>query len=197
MRIGKIFILLFTFISVSIHIDMNANTPKTPDFAYPKTVSTESLRQLSAALKTDDGPKVVRALMDYYLARTAIDSGNAGNALAKIDSIATASSDDILKSMLFTLEADIYSALYMNQRWKYDSRETPTTPLPDDFNEWNGLQVRSRISALLDKALNFTPALKTVPIGKYSSVIDLSAGGGNSVSSITVVRKTEIYYPTL
>ncbi|WP_305150357.1 alpha-2-macroglobulin family protein [uncultured Duncaniella sp.] len=197
MRIGKIFILLFTFISVSIHIDMNANTPKTPDFAYPKTVSTESLRQLSAALKTDDGSKVVRALMDYYLARTAIDSGNAGNALAKIDSIATASSDDILKSMLFTLEADIYSALYMNQRWKYDSRETPATPLPDDFNEWNGIQFRSRISALLDKALNFTPALKTVPIGKYSSVIDLSAGGGNSVSSITVVRTTEIYYPTL
>ena len=115
--------------------------------------------------------------MDYYLARTAIDSGNAGNALAKIDSIATASSDDILKSMLFTLEADIYSALYMNQRWKYDSRETPATPLPDDFNEWNGIQFRSRISALLDKALNFTPALKTVPIGKYSSVIDLSAGG--------------------
>lgn len=197
MRIGRIFILLFTFISISLSSEMNANTNRTPDFAYPKTVSTESLQQLSTALKTDDGPKVVRALMDYYLAQTAIDNGNAANALAKIDSIAQVSTDEVVKSMLLTLEADIYSSLYMNQRWKYDSRDTPATPIPNDFNLWNGVQFRSRISSLLDAALTFAPALKAMPIGKYSSVIDLSAGDYKNAATTAIVRTTEIYYPTL
>lgn len=44
-------------------------TPSKPDFAYPKTVSQNALKELKTALKTNDGPLTVRALMDYGLAQ--------------------------------------------------------------------------------------------------------------------------------
>lgn len=197
MRTGRIFILLFTFISISLHIGMNANTPSRPDFAYPKTVSAESLKSLSASLKSADGPAVVRSLMNYYLAQTAIGRANASGALAKIDSIATVTDNRIMKSMLLTLEADIYSSLYMSQRWKYDSRDIPVTPLPSDYTEWSGVQFRSRISSLLDAALVYTPELQKTPIKSYASVIDLGNEQNSGGSSVTAGRTTEIYYPTL
>ncbi|MDE5826988.1 MAG: hypothetical protein K2H57_05400, partial [Duncaniella sp.] len=140
MRTGRIIIiLLLAVISLLSVKQMNATTaPQRPDFAYPKTVNENARKSLAAALSAGDGPGTVRALIDSYLAETRIDSSNATAAIAEIDSIASATSDGVLKAMLLTLEADIYSAVYSSSRWKYDSRTLPLTPFPEDFNEWSG-----------------------------------------------------------
>lgn len=91
-------ILLLTFISLFVSIEMKANTPPLkPDFAFPKTVSANAEKSLASALKANDGPEITRALIDYYLARTRIDRANAASALARIDSVCAASADRCLK----------------------------------------------------------------------------------------------------
>ena len=197
MRIGRILILLSMFISLLSNTEMNASTPQRPDFAYPQTVSAEAEKSLQQALDAADGPAILRALLDYYLAQTSISNENAQPVLNRIDSICTASADPLLKAMLLTLQADIYSATYNSSRGKFDSRDLPLTPLPADLNEWSGAQFRSRISALVSSALTYGQQLKDAPISTYASVIDLDGSRGSGKSSAITRRMTEIYYPTL
>ncbi len=197
MRTGRISILLFTVVSLLFLNDVSATTPKAPDFAYPKTVSLQAAKSLESALGKSDGPAITRALIDLYLADTRIDSDKAPQAIAKIDSISTASADPVLKAMLLTLEADIYSALYTQDRWKYDSRTLPATPLPADYKEWSGQQFRDRIVSLIDSSLKYTSELEKAPIDSYASVIDLGGSQGKGSSNAVAVRETKIYYPTL
>ena len=197
MRIGRIIILLSMFISLLSNTEMNASTPQRPDFAYPQTVSAEAEKSLQQALDAADGPAILRAVLDYYLAQTSISNENAQPVLNRIDSICTASADPLLKAMLLTLQADIYSATYNNSRWKFDSRDLPLTPLPTDINEWSGAQFRSRISALVNSALTYGQQLMDAPISTYASVIDLDGSRGSGKSSAITRRMTEIYYPTL
>ena len=109
MRTSRIYILLLTFISSIFISDMNAATSKTPDFAFPKKVSAQAENELSAALKANDGPAITRALIDYYLAQTRISEDNTQKAIKKIEEIAVSSTDPVLKSMLSTLQAEIYN----------------------------------------------------------------------------------------
>lgn len=197
MRIGRIFILLLTF--VYMFSDMNATTPRIPDFSFPKKVSAQSERDLSTALATNDGPAITRALIDYYLAQTRISEDNTLSAIAKIEAVATTTSDPVLKAILSTLEARIYNSVYQNQRWKFDQRNLPLTPLPENYAEWSGSQFIAKINALLDRALLESPALKNTPIKTYSSVIDLGGSPIKRTLSHSRIneRETQVYYPTL
>ena len=179
MRASRILILLsvFTFLSFSA-LTLDAQTATKPDFAYPQTVSRQSEKALTAATERHDGPAIVRALIDYYLAESRIDVTRSSLAIKKIDSIAAITSDPVLKSMLSTLEADIYAALYSSSRWKYDARNLPLTPLPDDYREWSGDQFRMKINSLIDSALQAAPELKAAPLKTYSSVLSLGKSVG-------------------
>ncbi len=192
MRTGRITKLLFTFVFLFSLLNVNATAQKKPDFAYPKTVSLQAEKALTSALDKSDGAAITRALIDYYLAETRISRSKAYNAIKKINDICDRSSDSVLKAMLLTLEADIYADIYQRDKWKYDSRTLPSTPLSDDFNEWNGLQFRKHIMSLLDSALVFAPELKKTPISNYSSVLDID-GKINGLPHRNVI----LYYPTL
>ncbi|MCM1505457.1 MAG: hypothetical protein NC127_09705, partial [Muribaculum sp.] len=161
-----------------------------PDFAFPQKVSEQSEKDLKIALGKNDGPATARAIIDYYLAETRIAPDKSGEIVNRIDSIAGETHDQILRSILFTLEADIYNSIYNASRWKYDRRTLPLTPLPENCDQWSGEQFRVRISALLDSALMSTESLKSTPISTYKSVLTLG-------SSVSATRQTEIYYPTL
>ncbi|MCM1076826.1 MAG: hypothetical protein NC411_05655 [Bacteroides sp.] len=176
---------------------MNANVTRQPDFAYPKTVSMDAEKELCSALAAKDGPRITRALMNYYLAQASIDATNCTKALARIDSIATVSTDPVLKAMLLTLQADIYNAIYSSSRWKYDSRDIPLSPVQSDIYEWSGGQFRLKISSLAEKALSYQTSLRSAPITSYSSVIGLAGDNTAGHQSQSVQRLTELYYPTL
>ncbi len=168
MYASRIFFLLsvFAFLSLCKPIDLNAQTATRPDFAYPKTVSRQAEKDLSSALEKHDGPATVRALIDYYLAESRIDALRSANAISKIDSVAALASDPVLRSMLIMLEADIYASTYSAARWKYDSRDLPLTPLPENYQEWSGEQFRMKINSLIDTALITESELKATPINR-------------------------------
>lgn len=184
MRIGRFLTMLYAFVLSLSCVTMNATNPKIPDFAYPKTVSQQSEKNLAAALRASDSPAVVRALIDYYLAQVSIDADKASEALRKIESVNSNSKDPALSSMLYLLRADIYFNIYNANRWKYDQRSVPLLPLPENYSLWSGEQFRNKILALTDSALSYADAIKNVPLNKYAADITTSA-------------QTYIYYPTL
>lgn len=198
MRYGRIIVLLSAFIFLSLHVAANADTPRCPDFAYPKTASIDSQKSLEKAFKDADAPGIVRALTNFYLAETAVYADNANAAIEKIDSVANQTADPVLKSVLLTLEANIYASIYNGKRWVYNSRTTPVTPIPTDFNEWNGFQFRHKVNSLLDAALGNDSELKRTPITSYSAVIDFTGNQNyDSKPSILITSTTTAYYPTL
>lgn len=157
---------------------------KAPDFAFPKTVSQQASKALATSLQTGDGQGVIRALMDYTLAESAIGGDNVPACLAKIDSVKNVVSEPAVKSVLDILEAVIYNNVYSQARWTYDRRNSPLLPLPADCKEWSGEQFRYRIGTLIDAALADSVALRKIPLAKYDKVI-------------TQDRMTAVYYPTL
>lgn len=198
MRYGRIIVLLSAFIYLSLHFAANADTPRCPDFAYPKTVSFDSQKSLERAIKDADAPGIVRALTNFYLAETAVSADYANAAIEKIDSVANLTADPVLKSVLLTLEANIYASIYNGKRWVYNSRTTPATPIPTDYNEWNGFQFRHKVSNLLDAALANESELKRTPITSYSAVIDFTGNlNSDSKPSMLITSTTTTYYPTL
>ena len=116
MRTGRLLPMLYVFVSLLSYMTMNATSPKQPDFAYPKTVSAQSEKNLTAAMRTSDYPGVVRSLMDYYLAQVSIDSDKSSAALKKIKDICAKEKDETLKSLLYLLQADIYLDIYQSNR---------------------------------------------------------------------------------
>ena len=157
---------------------------KTPDFAYPKTVIKQSDKALSSAMRNGDDKTIVRSLLDYALAGSAIGNENIPKGIAKIDSVTGVSNDPVLRGMLSMLEAYIYNSVYAMNRWVYDQRNSPLEPVPADYDEWSGEQFRHRIESLLDVAIADSTALRAVPLRDYKGVI-------------TQDRQTEVYYPTL
>ncbi len=187
---GKL--VLYAILMFLSFMSVHAESPKAPDFAFPKTVSKQALADLSLALEKNDAPAVTRDLLNYYVAEQLVDKNSVTTtaALNRIAEVASSTSDNALRGVLYTLQAKIYAAIYGGQRWVYDSRSLPLEPYPADCSEWSGDQFRARICSLVDSALALAPELQRVPLSEYSSVITT---GDTSATS----RQTYIYYPTL
>lgn len=155
-----------------------------PDFAFPKKVVSNSLTDLEVALKTGNGPKIVGALIQYTLAECAVDPDSLPDALKYLSSTCEKVNDIPTRSLLYLLEAQIYTQIYTSDRWKYDSRELPVTPLPENYNEWSGEQFKDRIIDLIQLSSDNKDSLQGIKLENYKGVL-------------TTDRYTFIYYPTL
>lgn len=119
-----------TLIAVLMTIAASSQQVKTPDFAYPKTVSKNADARLAAALKAGNDVAALRALTDWYLAQAMTAPENITPALNRIDSVCGWLASAPARAVGSLLKADIYYNLYMSESWKYDRRDTPLTPLP-------------------------------------------------------------------
>lgn len=155
-----------------------------PDFAYPQKVSLQSKTRLKSALKTDNGPLIVRSLINLELAQAAISSDSIPAVLNLIDSVCSNETNECTKALLQLFIAQTYASIYESNRYNYDARQQPLLPLPDDYNLWSGEQFRAEISRRANEALSSPESLKRESLKKYSTVVSADA-------------MTLIYYPTL
>lgn len=155
-----------------------------PDFAYPKTVMANAQKNLEKAINDGNGVATLRYAIDMSIAQSLIDPDSVNTIVDRISRIADAEKRPDIKALLRILLADTYSNIYVDDRYTYDCRHIPLTPLPDDCRLWSGDQFKATITSLCDLSLEDADALKKCPIGKYSSVISL-----NSLSAK--------FYPTL
>ncbi len=80
--------------------------PSKPDFAYPKTVSKNASKELKDAIKKQDGPAAVRALLDYGLAQTAISSDKFDATMEYFDEVSKNLASPAAKAMIMLAEGD-------------------------------------------------------------------------------------------
>lgn len=170
--------LLALFIGISI------SAQQKPDFAYPKKVSANAEKQLDKALKSNNGKLAVRSLLNLMIAQSSISSDSIPVVLSKIEQTQQKISDPSTRALLDLLTARIYHSVYTSNKYKYDARSLPLTPLPKDYTEWSGEQFRHEISRLCDETLSLPQILQSENIADYNNII-------------TVSDLSRQYYPTL
>lgn len=155
-----------------------------PDFAYPKKVSANAEKQLNKSLRSGNDIMALRSLIDYSLAQSNITVQNLPQILELMNKTMSELSDAGTRSLLYLLKARIYNSIFDDNKWKYNNRELPLTPLSSDYTEWSGAQFRQVISQLCDSAMINTPELQRLPLTQYSDIV-------------TADKETLIYFPTL
>lgn len=158
--------------------------PGAPDFAYPETVSKTAEKEIDAALIAGDEKEAVRALMNYSLAQTMIGADNYPEVIKKVKAVEGKLNSPQSKSLVNSLLAEIYTAIFTADSYKYNQRSLPLLPIPDDFNEWSGDQFRHVITNLSKASMADARTLQSTPIGDYSKIIDCD-------------KAARIYFPTL
>ena len=145
---------------------------KEPDFAFPKKVQQQAVRDLEKALSADDGAGVVNALVRIGLAESAVSSDSLPNVLSRVEEVKSREQDPVTRSMLSLLEAQIYTDIYANDRWKINQRpEIAAQAVTDDYNLWGRNRFFKKVSALVDEALADKDALRNTPLGDYSNTL--------------------------
>lgn len=170
-------------IASAIAAPIKANIPQA-DFAYPQKVSAQAQKDLDKALKADNANATVNALIRLGLAQGAISADKLPAVIERIDDIANRQRDSITRSLLYTLLADIYSEIYFDRRYIYDSRQLPLLPLPDDIFAWSGEQFKTKISEALTAAVEPAETLKSAKITDFATIIAID-------------DNTSTFYPTL
>ncbi|MCM1163962.1 MAG: hypothetical protein NC339_06925 [Muribaculaceae bacterium] len=178
MKTRFIFSLLMLF-----HMSMWGANGK-PDFAFPQTVSRQADAQLGRALKSGDDVEAIRELMDLYISGSMINPDSITPLLARIEVVSREVKMPAALSVIKILQAEIYKELYFQQKWKYDRRNLPMSPLPELYTEWSGSQFRYRIEELTDSALMCVKMQPNDALSEFKSVI-------------TQDFETRIYYPTV
>lgn len=158
--------------------------PGAPDFAYPETVTKTSEKEIDSALKTGDDKEAIRALINYSLAQSMIGSDNYPDVIKKVKTIESKLKSPQAKSLVNSLLAEIYTAIFTADSYKYNQRSLPLLPIPEDFNEWSGDQFRHVITNLSKESMANARVLQSTPIDDYSRIIDCD-------------KAARIYFPTL
>lgn len=81
--------------------------PSKPDFAFPKTVSSNAETDLKVAMKAKSGPAIVNALIRYSLAQTAINPDNKDKVIKRLEKTESQVGDSVTSAMIKLLRADI------------------------------------------------------------------------------------------
>lgn len=148
-----IIILLSIFsMSTSARIDK-------PDFAFPKTVSADARQAMAKIdvtkpLSVADQDLYLSLQEQYITAQVLIDSDKAPELIEKLTAVIPTVSDATLRSLLRTLLVKMYGKYYSDDRWRFDRRELPLSPLPDNISEWSGEMFRLRIAGLAKEAMD-------------------------------------------
>ncbi len=160
------------------------NDNRQPDFAFPAQVAKNAGIKLDKALRSSDFKEVIHQYINLQLARTAIDPDSIQEAIVMADSLTPRITDRFCRSIMLMLTARVYTDFFTANRWKYDARDLPLNPLPENISSWSGRQFRYEIDRLINEAMADPKSLSKEPAGAYSGIIKSDS-------------KQKLYYPTL
>lgn len=162
----------------------SSTTVSAPDFAFPKRVITDADASLKSALAKNNGPAILRAVIDKSIALGEIDRDRLPEAFSEIDSLTSVVKGDDTRAMLLLLRVFMLNDVYNSDEWTFDHRDLPLRPFPADYREWSATQFTDTISTLLNQVMDYAPVLAKTKISDWSS-------------DITLKNDSRVYYPTL
>ena len=141
-----------------------------PDFAYPQTVQAQAAKSMRESAKKGDMQGVVAAAVQTVVASDLISNENAPRMATLLDSLAQAS-DQPSKAILYSLEAELYTQMYEADRWTYNDRVVPLTPVPANPQEWSAELYALKVHDLVGKSVEPADALQAIPAGDYRKLL--------------------------
>lgn len=156
-------------IILSILLSLNAMASN-PDFRYPENVIKEATEQMAAASKKGDTKSTVDALVKFAIAKTSISADYMPEIISMTDSLANTVQDKVAKSLLLSLEADMYMATLDNNRYVFIAREK-TDVRPQNIMEWAVDDFNDKIIELLGTALSEHEVLTKIPSDNYAEIL--------------------------
>jgi len=137
----------------------------TPDFAYPQEVIKKARKNLDA------GRDPLRCLLEITVAERAIAPDTIFTLPALVEGQLAKAKSDADRALLTAYEAEIFTSIYKDARWKYNEVDAPLMPLPEDISKWSAPQFVYKINELYDKALQLAKA-DNKPLADYSASIE-------------------------
>jgi len=165
------FFILFLTLFNLISMHSFANIDK-PDFAFPATVSKVAQKQLNNfdfsrphTVAVQD--QVVAYQIQDIIAQVKIDPQNLPGIIRELTVRTGEAADPSLRAMLATLLARCYVDYYRTDRWNFDKRNLPLSPLPKDISEWSGDMFRLRVTDIARFALDSLGNYDNVRIAEF------------------------------
>lgn len=149
---------------------------KTPDFAFPQTVSTDARDLLGRAEAAGDTAGVVRirAMLELTVATSSIDRDSIFAMPALIGEQAARTADKADRAMLLALETNVLQDIYQDNAWNYNNADVPAGTVPGKINLWGRDNFRDRTRELIDSALSLTAGAPAVALQRYSACLEYS-----------------------
>lgn len=177
-------LLLISFFGISLSASATVKKTAVPDFAFPKTVISQSESAIKQAISKGNETEAIRAVMNYSIAQSSIGSDNWQKAIDKIVATEKLLKKPQSKAVMNLLLATLYNSIYSANNYVYNQRKLPLEPLSADYREWSGEQFRRVISDLCDKSLKDITSLQASPLNEYESIIEIA-------------KESQVYFPTL
>lgn len=141
---------------------------RTPDFNYPKTVSSTAETDLQNALKSNDGQKVVDAMVRYSIAQSIISPDNVAGIITRLDSVKRQEKRPEYQSMLCYFEARMLK--YYGQTHGSHAKGVGGAR-PADYSEWSREQLNEASDSLIEESVANEAALKSHTLEEFGSLI--------------------------
>lgn len=146
------------------------NSFVTPDFAFPKDVQKNAVKEYEDAIKANDGEKALIAAIQLDIAAAQISSESYSSSLERFDSLSRTLNSP-WSDMALILEAKLYSSIYQENRWTYNRRTLPLNQRPASVKEWSQPMFQQVCLELLNRAMANINSLDKLPISSINGLI--------------------------
>ena len=153
-----------------VGLNAGRKTAGSPDFAFPKTVESDSRRNLEQALHANKPVEALRAFINLSIASSQISSEKSLPLLQEIDSISNMLPEPF-GAIGLLLEAQIYANIYQANRFTYNSRTVAENMADDNPEFWDKNIFRQRIDSLATLALHQKKAAEKLPLSRLTPLI--------------------------
>lgn len=158
-RVAILATLIFLFLSGFNAVygrDNSAPKSSVPDFAYPVDVKKNASALLKRSLEGKKYPQAINAMIQMIVANQLISDDQVANSLKLCDSVASVIPQPY-SALADLFQARILRDMYNDYRWKYNERELPAGPVPDNPAFWNRDMFADSICSLVRRAMTSLP----------------------------------------
>lgn len=146
-----------------------------PDWAFPKKVASNQEKLLRQALRQNDNPAALQALICLTTAECLQNRDNAPQAIERLKEVAEQHSQNtLLAAMTRLLTAEALTLIYDSDTRLYQQRQQPGPA--DNPLQWNARQLCDSVMALISTAMADSVALSVAPIGTYGQALEIPEG---------------------
>jgi len=133
----------------------------------PKTVLSEAQKMYENAVKTQNTPAIIQALILKIRCKTLIDPADFPIFLQQLDSIIQQCQLLPEKALLASLAAELYQEYYNRNQYKIRQRSSLNDYIPTDRSEWSANLFIKTIFSYALTAIEYKQALQKIPVRDY------------------------------